>query len=141
MPGTAVRAPILLHLRLKQMPSTFRKCVAGARLISAECGVVAIVVGFDHLERPTPFEHVPSQEILSQLVRQPRVSGTPKHRNGLPQGEIGRASKPMEAVKQASCVFYGLESLTEFAERLNGRIVQPGWALMIWVRDLLRLRV
>src|SRR5690349_12661513 len=58
VPLASLRAPQGLHLRLEDVPLPLDQLLERALVEPLDLGVVAVVVGLDHLERPHPRERV-----------------------------------------------------------------------------------
>ena len=120
-----VGAPVLLHLRLVEVPPAADQLVAGRLLELLERRVVAVVVLLHDLERPRPSRML--RPTSSRSIRSAR-SVCPASRScvdALAEGEVGGAAEPVEAVEEPAGGLDGLQRLADLAERLDRRVATP----------------
>src|SRR6478609_3821985 len=101
VPRSAVRTPLLLHLRLVEVPPAAGELVPRALLELLEQRVVAVVVLLDHLEGPATLQDVAADELPLDPVSQVGVPGFAEEVYGLAERQVGGPATAVEGVEEA----------------------------------------
>jgi len=92
-------APVLLHLRLEEVPAATDELVARLLLEGAEGRVVAVVVLLHDLEGPPALEHVAADQLPLDPVGELTVAGVAELVDALAEGQVGGAGEPVKRVE------------------------------------------
>ena len=135
MVPAVVRAPLLLHLGLEEVPTTRDELVSRHPFEFDERRVIAVVVLLDDLERPPSLDDVAADELGLDPVGEIVMPGAAQLVDSVAEGEVGLAGEPVEGVQVAAGVFGDLERLGQLAECRDSLVGDPVGADVLVVRS------
>lgn len=123
-------AALFFHLGLEQVMLALKQLVPHLLVDGLESGVVAVVVVFDDLERPPPFDHIAPDDLLFDPFGQCAMAGLAKTLNCVIECKVGHTGEAMEGIQEAARIFDGFERFRQFAHRGHGGIVDAFGSLV-----------
>ena len=135
MPSKVRCAAALLHLGLENVSPTIHQLGSNALFDGSDRGVVKTFELLDDLERPTPIEHIPSDDLRFKQLGQLAVPGLAEHGRSVAHLKVKVADHLMKVVQPSPRPLQPFQRLSRLPSRSDRRIVHARGPSVLVIDD------